>query len=368
MDQFDFCIIGAGVIGLAIGRRLAHPGASVLLLERNHHYGTETSSRNSEVIHAGIYYPTGSLKARLCVAGREALYDYCQRNGISHRRLGKLIVAGSDQTGELEALQAKAEANGVSDLQWMDQRQLRALEPQVAAQQALLSPSTGIISAHELMDTLAGEFEAHGGLLSLSTGFEGSEPRGEGFAVRVSSGGEPYEFHCRGLINSAGLHATRVARRMRGLAPEAVPELHYCKGHYFALQGRAPFSHLIYPMPEANTAGLGIHATLDLGGSVRFGPDTLYLDALDYRMDDGRRDSFARAIWHYYPQLDPGRLTPAYAGIRPKLAGPGEPARDFLIDQPLAGLINLFGMESPGLTASLAVADYVAAALEDRLP
>jgi len=356
LDHFDNC-----VVGLAIALALVQRGQSVLVLEKEPWYGSGVSSRNSEVIHAGIYYPVGSLKAKLCVEGKARLYHYCETHGVRHQLIGKLIVASSvEQNRELEAILQKARANGVEDLQWVDLAQLRAWEPQVAGHSALLSPSTGIVDSHGLMSALLAEIETGGGTLCLKTEFQSATPASEGYRVTVDSVGEPYHFHCTHLINAAGLGAQSVAGAIEGLTQDNIPPLYYCKGHYFSLSGASPFHRLIYPIPEANTTGLGIHATLDLQGQVRFGPDTLYQDQPDYSIPDSLRDKFAVAIRRYYPTLDEARLIPAYAGIRPKIQGPQDPAKDFIIDQPLPGLVNLFGIESPGLTSSLAIAEHVA--------
>lgn len=366
LDHFDSCIIGAGVIGLAIGRQLAKAGRSVLILEQQDRYGSETSSRNSEVIHAGIYYPTGSLKARLCVEGKTELYQYCAANRIEHRRIGKLIVASQAQKSTLLALKQQAEANGVLDLEWVDRARLQQMEPNVRADVALFSPSTGIINSHQLMDSLAAEIIANGGLISLRTQFMAAEQDDAGFRVNVQSSGQPYPFHCQNLINSGGLHASRVARHIQLSSPTAVPTTHWCKGSYFSLQGASPFLHLVYPLPESNTSGLGVHATLDMQGNARFGPDVEYCDITvtpDYRVDETRLPGFIQAIQRYYPDLNPDRLSPAYAGMRPKLQGPDDPPQDFLIQQPSPGLIHLFGMESPGLTSCLAISRHVEALL-----
>lgn len=359
LDHFDSCIIGAGVIGLAIGCELARAGQTVLVLEQHSRYGSETSSRNSEVIHAGIYYPTGSLKAELCVEGRDRLYHYCEHNRIPHRPIGKLIVAGPQQADALVQLQQQAAANNAGPLTWLDQKQLQQLEPEVRAEQALLSPHTGIISSQHLLDCLAAELQQHHGLLSLNTCFLAATRNGENYVVEVESVGEHYRFGCQHLINSAGLQATAIASRIEGVDPSSIPRLHFCKGSYFSLSGRAPFQHLIYPLPEANTTGLGIHATLDLAGNVRFGPDTEYLATPDYQVVTSRAPYFAAAIQRYYPGLQMDRLSPAYAGVRPKLQGPGDAPQDFRIDRSVPGLIQLFGIESPGLTSALALARRV---------
>lgn len=360
LDHFDSCIVGAGVVGLAIARKLAVSGKTVIVLEKAPWIGSEISSRNSEVIHAGIYYPTDSLKAKLCVEGKHLLYDYCEKNQIAHRKLGKLIVAASDaQNTQLEALKTKAENNGVHDLEWISRAQLQSWEPNVAGTAALLSPSTGIIDSHGLMSTLANEIESHDGLLCLKTEFERAEPTSSGFQVWVNSVGEPYQFTCEQFINAAGLGAQTVASNIAGMPKQEIPTLYYCKGCYFALSGKSPFNRLIYPMPEPNTTGLGVHATIDMAGQAKFGPDTQYIDEEDYTVEEEKRASFAIAIQKYFPGLNPEKLTPSYAGIRPKIQAEGEPAKDFIINHSAANRINLFGIESPGLTSSLAIADHV---------
>jgi L-2-hydroxyglutarate oxidase LhgO len=361
-EEVECVVIGAGVIGLAVARALALAGREVIVLERHSLIGSEISSRNSEVIHAGIYYPTGSLKARLCVAGRERLYAYCTQHSIAHRRLGKLIVATSEaQLPALAALKSKAEANGVSDLRELSGPEARALEPSVRAVAALMSPSSGIIDSHGLMLSLRGEAEDHGAAFALNSPVLSGEIRDSGFEIEVG-GVEPLTLRCRLLINAGGLGAPEIAAKLRGLDRQFVPPLYLAKGHYFTLSGRSPFSHLVYPMPEA--AGLGVHVTLDLDGRARFGPDVEWIDRIDYDVDAGRAAGFYAAIRRYYPDLADGALEPAYTGIRPKLQAPGGPPEDFVIQgqetHGVRGLVNLFGIESPGLTSSLAIADEVA--------
>jgi L-2-hydroxyglutarate oxidase LhgO len=359
-------VVGAGVIGLAVARALAQWGHEVVVLERHGSIGNETSSRNSEVIHAGIYYPTGSLKAQLCVAGRERLYGYCARRGIGHRRIGKLIVATSSaQSATLEALQQKAEANGVWDMQAMTAPQARRLEPAVRCTAALLSPSTGIIDSHGLMLSLQGEAEEAGAMIAFHAPVMGGWLEPDRITLDVG-GTAPMRLACRRLVNAAGLGAQEIAQRLVGFDWAFVPPRFLAKGHYFTLPGRSPFNRLIYPVPEA--AGLGVHVTLDLGGQARFGPDVEWVDSVDYDVDPQRALSFYQAIRRYYPELRDGALQPGYTGIRPKLQPPGGPPEDFVIQGPethgVAGLINLYGIESPGLTASLALADLVAARLD----
>lgn len=361
-EEVECVVIGAGVIGLAAARALALAGREVVVLERHGLIGSEISSRNSEVIHAGIYYPTGSLKARFCVAGRERLYAYCAARGIAHKRLGKLIVATSDaQRPALAALKAKAEANGVTDLKELSAVEASALEPAVRVAGALLSPSSGIIDSHGYMLSLQGELEDHGGALALNSPVTGGEIRDGGFTIDVG-GADPLTLQCRLLVNAGGLGAQAIAGNLRGLDRKFVPPLYLAKGHYFTLAGRSPFTHLVYPMPEA--AGLGVHVTLDLNGRAKFGPDVEWIDRIDYDVDASRAAGFYTAIRTYYADLADGALEPAYTGIRPKLQAPGGPAEDFVIQGPethgIPGLVNLFGIESPGLTSSLAIADEVA--------
>ncbi len=354
MDRVECIVIGAGVIGLSCARALAAAGREVIVVERNDLIGAETSSRNSEVIHAGIYYPTGSLKARLCVAGKQMLYSYCESRGIPHRRCGKMIVAsGGAQIEVLEDYRRQAQANGVM-LSWLDERAVRELEPEVDATAGLLSESTGIIDSHAFMLSLQGELEAAGGAIAFNT-----EVRGLQANDRIIVVTDALSLECRWLVNCAGLQAPDLARQLDPGAPQA----HYARGHYFVYSGKAPFSRLVYPIAEPG--GLGVHVTLDMAGQIKFGPDVMWLDEVDYTFDESRKASFVAAIRRYYPGLDPARLHPGYTGIRPKISGPGTPAADFRIDGPavhgVAGLINLLGIESPGLTASLAIADVVAA-------
>lgn len=368
MDRVDALVVGAGVIGLAVARELALAGREVIVIDAAEGIGTATSARNSEVIHAGLYYAPGSLKARLCVEGRAALYAHCAARGIAHRRCGKLVVAVTDaERPALEALHAQARTNGVDDTALIDGAAARAMEPAVRCVAALHSPSTGIVDIHGLMLSLQGEAEDRGAMFAFHSPFERATLTSDGFDVQVG-GDEPMRLHARMLVNAAGLHASTVAARIEGLDPRHVPRTRWCRGHYFALTGRAPFSRLVYPMH--NRAGLGIHFTLDLGGQGRFGPDVDWLpegSGEDYAVDASRTDTFAADIRRYWPALPDGALAPAYSGIRPKLVGPGEPAADFRIDGPAAhgvpGLVNLFGIESPGLTASLAIGARAASLL-----
>ena len=368
MEQIDAVVIGAGVVGLAVGRALALEGHEVMVLESENAIGTGTSSRNSEVIHAGMYYPTGSLKARLCVQGKEMLYAYCDKRGVAHKRLGKLIVATSpEQVYDLDGIIAKAVANGVHDLRKISQAEARALEPALACEAALLSPSTGVIDSHGLMLSLQGDMENAGGLLALVSPVQhiglqqgtATHP----ICVRTQDG---TELACKVLVNAAGLNAVAMARCMEGLDPTLLPQAHYAKGNYFTLAGKAPFSRLIYPVPEK--AGLGVHLTLDLGGQAKFGPDVQWVnDPTDLQVDSHRGDAFYAEVRKYWPDLADGALQAGYAGMRPKIHAPHEAAADFMIQGPaehgVPGLVNLLGIESPGLTSSLAIAAEVCARL-----
>lgn len=361
MDEFDCAVIGAGVVGLAVARELALAGREVLLLESEGAIGTGTSSRNSEVIHAGIYYPQDSLKARLCVEGKSLLYDYLVARDLPHRRCGKLIVATSaDQVEQLHGIRSKAAANGVDDLVWLSAEQAHVIEPELHCLAALHSPSTGIVDSHAFMLSLQGEFENAGGIVALKSAVASAECDAAGIVLTATDG---TRLRCRSVVNAAGLGAPALARRFAGLRPQAVPTEYFAKGNYFTLAGRAPFSHLIYPVPEA--AGLGVHLTLDLGGQAKFGPDVQWVDSpADLVVDPVRGDGFYAEVRRYWPGLPDGALLPGYAGIRPKISGPGQPAADFMIkgheDHGVPGLVNLFGIESPGLTSSLAIARRVA--------
>jgi L-2-hydroxyglutarate oxidase LhgO len=359
LERIECVVIGAGVVGLALARELALAGREVVVLEAEDRFGTGTSSRNSEVIHAGIYYQPGSLKAGLCVAGNRALYEYCRARAVGHRRCGKLIVAaGPEQQGALVRLKAQAEANGVRDLQWLDRDQATALEPQLECSAALLSPSTGIVDSHGLMQSLLLDAESRGAAAVFRSPVLGGGPARGGLELEVG-GAEPMRVLAGQAFNCAGLQAGEVARSIQ---KDGVPAIHYAKGNYYTLAGAAPFSRLVYPVPEA--AGLGVHLTLDLGGQARFGPDVEWVDAIGYDVDPARADGFYAAIRRYWPGLADGALQPAYAGIRPKLQGPGDPQRDFLLqgeaEHGVRGLWNLLGIESPGLTACLSLARLVA--------
>ncbi len=361
MDEVEAVVVGAGVIGLATARALALAGHEVIVLERADGIGSETSSRNSEVIHGGLYYPAGSLKATSCVAGRERLYAYCRENGVPHARLGKLIVATDEsEIPGVEKIEAAARANGVGDLEWLSAAEAGRLEPELRCVAALLSPSTGIIDSHALMLAYQGEAEAAGAFLAFRAPLLSGRMRGDGFEIAVG-GAEPTTIRCRLLVNAAGLAAPAVARAIEGVPPDSIPPAYFCRGVYFTLSGKTPFRHLIYPVPVPG--GLGVHITLDLAGQARFGPDVEWIDRVDYAVDPRRGDAFYAAVRHYWPGLRDGALMPGYAGIRPKISGRDEPAADFVVQGPaehgVPGLVNLYGIESPGLTASLPLADEV---------
>ena len=362
MEHVECVVLGAGVVGLAIARALAQSGREVWVLEAAEAIGTGTSSRNSEVIHAGIYYPEGSLKARFCVEGKAMLYEYCASRRIAHRRLGKLIVASTPaEIPALRGIQAKAAANGVA-LGWLDAAEARAMEPALTVSAALLSDSTGIVDSHAFMVALQGDAEAAGAVIVCRAPVvAGAVLSGDhGFTLQAG-GAEPMALQCDVLVNAIGLHAPSLARRIDGIPADSIAPEHLCKGSYYGLAGRAPFQRLVYPVPEPG--GLGVHLTLDLGGQARFGPDVEWIETEDYGVDVRRADGFYAAIRRYWPGLPDGALVPGYAGIRPKISAPGEPAADFAISGPaehgIGGLINLYGIESPGLTASMAIARHV---------
>jgi L-2-hydroxyglutarate oxidase LhgO len=353
------------VIGLAVARQLALCGREVIVLEAESSIGNHTSSRNSEVIHAGIYYPTGSLRARMCVAGKHALYRYCAERSIDHRRIGKVIVAtANDEIATLEKYRRQAELNGVDDLSWLSAADVHALEPNVRAVAGVLSPSTGIIDSHGLMLAYQGDAEEHGACVVLQSPVGAGRVTAAGIILEIG-GREPTRIRAGRVVNAAGLTAPAVSRSIAGVPAATIPGQYYCKGHYYALGGKAPFSRLIYPVGS----GLwhGVHVTLDLAGQVKFGPDLHWQDDSDYAFDESRESAFYAAIRHYYPDLADGALRPGYTGIRPKITAKGEPAADFMIQGPrdhgVANMVNLYGIESPGLTSSLAIADHVAALL-----
>jgi L-2-hydroxyglutarate oxidase LhgO len=360
-ERVDCLVVGAGVVGLAVARALALRGREVIVLEAEESIGNHTSSRNTEVIHAGIYYPKGSLKARLCVQGKQLLYPYCRERGIPFGNCGKVLVAGSE--AEIPTVLGyidKADANGVHDLRRITLDELRDLEPSVTAAAAVLSPSTGIIDSHALMLALQGDLENSGGAVVFLSPVLGGEVTADGIALRVG-GAEPMELVCGTLVNSAGLFAPQLARSISGIPGHTIPPQYFAKGHYYTLSGKSPFRRLIYPM--AGHGFLGVHVTIDLGGQARFGPDIEWIDRVDYSFNNAREPMFYEAIRRYYPALKDGALQPGYTGIRPKISGPNGPAADFVIQGPkdhgIRGLVNLYGIESPGLTASLAIGEDV---------
>jgi L-2-hydroxyglutarate oxidase LhgO len=367
MDEVDCVVVGAGVIGLAVARALSLTGRDVLVLEAADAIGSGISSRNSEVIHAGIYYASDSLKARLCVTGNKMLYAYCEAQGIGHKRCGKLIVAtGPNQVAQLQGIANKAKRNGVTDIVQLGRDEVLRMEPELVCDAALLSAGTGIVDSHALMMGLQADLERAGGMVVLRCALSHASIGRDAIELFTDDG---TQVRCQSLINAAGLQAPALARRFLGLAETHIPTAFFAKGNYFALAGRVPFSHLIYPVPEV--AGLGVHLTLDLAGRARFGPDVQWVDSsADLRVDPVRCDAFYSEIRNYWPGLKDGTLTPDYAGIRPKISGPNDPASDFLIQGPahhgLAGLVNLFGIESPGLTSSLAIGQEVVSLLDHQ--
>jgi L-2-hydroxyglutarate oxidase LhgO len=364
MDKIEVVVIGAGVVGLACARALAQAGREVMVIEAQGAIGTGISARSSEVVHAGLYYEPGSLKALHCIRGRELLYAYCAARGVGHSRCGKLVVATRDEErSSLKHIEQRALANGVVGLKWLAAQEAQAMEPALHCVAALWSPHTGIVDSHALMLALQGDAEAAGALCAFRSSVDQIDLLDHGGSVHTADGslaaGASVQAHW--IVNCAGLDAPAVAAAMHGFPPEHVPTARYAKGNYFALQGRSPFSHLIYPVPEPG--GLGVHLTLDLGGQAKFGPDVQWIDAPDYTVDAQRADAFYEAIRRYWPALADGQLAPAYAGVRPKIHGPGETA-DFRIDGPrehgCAGVVQLFGIESPGLTSALSIAQAVA--------
>lgn len=366
METLDCAVIGAGVVGLAIARKLAQSGRDVVLLEAEDAFGTHTSARNSEVMHAGIYYASGSMKARLCVPGRKALYDYCAEHNVNHQRIGKVIVACDDsEIAALKKYKAQAEANGVDDLRMLTPTELKEMEPNVRCVAGFLSPSTGIIDSHGLMLSYLGEAEDKGAMLALSSPVLSGKVESDGIVLEVG-GADPMTLKCRTVIISAGLKAPDLARSIKGIPEDTIPPTFYAIGHYYTLTTKSPFNRLIYPV--ARPDWLGVHVTIDLGGRVKFGPDFEWIDRVDYQFDQTREASFYKAIRHYYPGLQDGTLQPGYTGIRPRITGPGEPVQDFTFHNHrvhgVKGLVALYGIESPGLTSSLAIADHVAKLLE----
>ncbi|MDR2111654.1 MAG: NAD(P)/FAD-dependent oxidoreductase [Candidatus Accumulibacter sp.] len=367
MEKTGAVVIGAGVVGLACARELAGRGVETIVVERHRSFGQETSSRNSEVTHAGLYYPAGTLKARLCVEGKRQLDAYCAARGIAHRRCGKLVAAtGETQRAYLDALRQQAQANGVDDTRLLDRDAARRLEPALRCVAALYSPSTGIVDSHALMLSLLGEAENHGALFSPNTTVRSIETLAGALRLTIDSGGETMRLDAERVINASGLAAVALARTLPDYPPGLLPATWLAKGNYYALTGRTPFSRLIYPVPEPG--GLGVHLTLDLGGQARFGPDVEWIEQIDYSVDPRRAERFYAEIRKYWPGLPDASLQPAYSGIRPKISGPGEADADFMIHGPdthgIDGLLNLFGIESPGLTACLAIARHASELLK----
>ncbi|CAM9743063.1 unnamed protein product [Ascophyllum nodosum] len=384
LERVECLIVGAGVVGMATARALALRGREVLVCEREGAVGQGTTSRNSEIIHAGLYYKPGSLKAKLCLQGREALYQYCSERGVQHNRCGKLVVASTEgQLPALRNLHERAIANGVVDVRLVSPEEAKEMEPEVVCKEALLSPSSGILDSHALMRSLQGDAEARGAVVALRSPVRGAKVAAEGGIVASVDG---MDIGCRALVNCAGLSAIDLAASVQGSTPSSVPEAFFAKGNYFRYAGAHPFRRLVYPLPEPNYAGLGVHVTIDLAGKIRFGPDVEWVsrsestddaDGFDYRVDPTRSEAFAESIRRYWPQVDESKLVPDYSGIRPKLRGPkgslpSKPGKgDFDIQGSEAhgviGLVNLMGLESPGLTASLAIAEHVADMLESDL-
>ena len=367
-ENVECVVIGAGGGGLAVARALAQAGREVIILESADMIGTETSSRNSEVIHAGIYYPVGSLKARFCIDGKNALYDYCVEHGVPHRCCGKIIVATDEsQVPAMHEIQKRAAKCGVADLEFLTAEDAKAMEPELFCHAALWSPSTGIIDTHTLMLELQGDAEANGAMTAFWSPVEGGAVTDDGIVLDV--GGEsPMQLRCREVINSAGIHAPALAGMLEGMPLDKVPKTYLTKGNYYALAGKTPFSRLVYPAPT--TQFLGVHITIDIGGQARFGPDVEHIDSIDYDVDPRRSDGFYEAVRRYWPGLQDGALHASYSGIRPRITPPGEPLCDFVVQGPgehgISGLVNLFGIESPGLTSSMAIADYVVEMLGTR--
>lgn len=369
--ELNYLVIGAGVVGLAVARELAQHHQGVWLLEREADFGMGTSSRNSEVIHAGIYYPQDSLKARLCVRGKALLYDYCETHSVPYKRCGKLIVASNQaQLAELESIALRAQANGVDDLRFLNQAQVLAIEPGLNACGALHSPSTGIIDSHQYMTQLLADFERFGGQLVCHSELKALAVDQHDFRFKLMADGS--QLRARHCVNAAGLYAPLLFKGVPGFEQALLPKAYYAKGDYFSYAGAVPFKHLIYPVPEPG--GLGVHLTLDMAGQAKFGPDVTWLrpvegestvhpDDIDYQVDAEKRDKFSSAVRQYWPAMDAAKLQAAYSGVRPKISGPGEAAADFVLQDEtahqLAGLVNLFGIESPGLTSSLAIAEAV---------
>lgn len=366
--DIEYLVVGAGVVGLAVARALAQQGKEVLIVESCDRFGSGISSRNSEVIHAGLYYPPNSLKAELCLKGKALLYEFCEAHHVPYQRLGKLLVATDAlEINQLMAIKANAEQCGVHDLSLLQSAEVKAIEPELNCQLAILSPSTGIVDSHALMLALLGEAENAGAQLVLNTPLKHVDIKGPQHFICHFDDEAQTQLHCANLINASGLYATELAKQFKGLDSQHIPEAYYyCKGRYFSYSGKAPFKHLIYPMP--NKDGLGVHLTLDLGGQIKFGPDVVWVEQENYDVEIAQADSFYQAVRRYWPSLKDGTLQPAYAGIRPKLSGANQTAADFMISTEaqhgVAGLVNLFGIESPGLTAAMAIAEVVASTIK----
>jgi L-2-hydroxyglutarate oxidase LhgO len=366
----DAIVIGAGIVGLAVARELAAQGREVIVVEAEKNIGVHTSSRNSEVIHAGLYYPEHSLKALTCVAGRDLLYDYCAARGVPARRLGKLILATDEnQLSRLAALRAQGLKNGVSDLAWLTRDEARALEPEVECVAALFSPSTGIVDSHALMLSLQGEAESKDVQFAFRTRVVGIVRCGEEFEIATIGADGEATLTCTMIANCAGHGAHDIARAIAGYPADLIPPRFLAKGNYYSVSGRAPFSHLIYPLPVEG--GIGVHVTLDLAGRIRLGPDVHWVDTVDYTPIEGQEEAFREAVRRYWPDVTGRDIACSYCGIRPKIIGPGSANADFRIDGPethgIANLINCFGLESPGLTASLALARLISQRLSGTL-
>jgi len=364
-DAVDIIVIGAGVVGLSVARALSRAGREVIVAEKNKAFGEETSSRNSEVIHAGIQYRHGGVRARLAVPGRDQLYDFCKSHGVDHRRCGKLLVAfGQDDVARLQTLKENAEKNGVDDLEIITGDDARAIEPSLRCDAAIVSPSSGIVDSHGLMLALLGDMEDAGGALALSSPVLDGEVCDNGVTLKIG-GADPVTLRANTVVNCAGLWSDRAARSISGIPAQTIPQLKYARGQYFTYAGAAPFNRLIYPLPRADSQG--VHYTCDLGGQAKLGPDITFIESnTDYTVDESRRDAFANAARRFWPDIDAEKLVPGYAGIRPKINGPGEEG-DFLIQgkavHGVDGYVGLYGIESPGLTTCLAIADHVAAML-----
>ncbi|KAF7772435.1 hypothetical protein PCIT_a2501 [Pseudoalteromonas citrea] len=359
MEKLNTIVVGAGVVGMAIAAKLSE-NQDVLLIEQNAQFGEHSSSRNSEVIHAGLYYPTHSLKAQLCVRGKALLYQHCDKYHVPYHKVGKILTAKTTREADvLSQIKRQAQLNGVTDLKHVSGSHIQHYAPEVQATEALWSPSTGIIDSHQFMLSLLAQLEQNQGQYVANTQFLSAQKTPDGYIVELNCDGEPFQLHCQNLINAGGLFAQKNAQMIEGMDDAFIPELHYCRGQYFSYQGKHPFTHLVYPVPEQH--GLGIHATIDLAGQLRFGPDTHFISSLDYQINEHEKSKFVHAIKQYWPALDETKLHSAYAGIRAKTTRSG--TQDFTIQtyetHGCQGLINLFGIESPGLTASLAIAEHV---------